>query len=75
VEAGPKAIESYCSDPKTLSNLQTEKTTSSTRATVSSTIRRNPTLLVFFGSVLGLACQPDPTMLGPATKARPNGFW
>jgi len=75
VEAGPKAIESYCSDPKTLSDLQTEKTTFSTGATMSSTVRQNPTLLVFFGSVLGLACQPDPTMLGSATKAKPSGFW
>jgi hypothetical protein len=27
-----------------------------------------------FESVLGLACQPNPTTLGPATKARPNGL-
>ena len=75
VEAGPKAIESYCSDPTTLSDLQTEKTTSSTGATVSSTVMQNPTLLVFFWKCFGLAYQPGPTMLGPATKARPSGFW
>jgi len=27
-----------------------------------------------FESVLGLACQPNPTALGPANKARPNGL-
>ena len=31
-------------------------------------------LLYFsFGSVLGLACQPDLLALGPDTKARPSG--
>jgi len=29
----------------------------------------------FFKSVLGLACQPDPTALGLATKTRPSRFW
>jgi len=91
VETRLKVIESYCSDPTTLSNLQTEKTTPSTDATVSSTVRQDPTLLIFFesvlglavidifwkyfGSGLGLACQLDPTMLGPAIKAKPSGFW
>jgi len=87
VETRLKVIESYCSDAATLSDLQTEKTTPSTDATV----RQDPTLLIFFGNIsglavidifwkcfgsrLGLACQRDPTMLGPAIKARPSGFW
>jgi hypothetical protein len=50
VETRLKVIESYCSDPTTLSDLQKEKTTPSTDATV----RQDPTLLICFGSVLGL---------------------
>jgi hypothetical protein len=46
-----------------------------TGVTVASTVSHDPTLLIFFGSVLGLACQLDPTTLSPATKARPNDFW
>jgi hypothetical protein len=37
--------------------------------------RQGPTLMALFGSVLGLDCQPDPTTLGLAPKARPSGLW
>jgi len=36
--------------------------------------RQDPTLLALFENILGLTCQPNPTALGPATKARPSGF-
>jgi len=34
----------------------------------------DPTLLTLFGSVLGLAWQPDSTALGPAAKSDPTTF-
>jgi len=32
---------------------------------------QDPTMLFLFGSVLGLACKPDPTMLCPFAKLNP----
>jgi len=36
--------------------------------------QQDPTLLVHFESVLGLAWQPNPTMLGLAAKPDPTAF-
>jgi hypothetical protein len=73
MESRPKDIGSYCSDPTTFFDLKIKKTTPPTSATLSSIVRQDPTILIFFESVLGLACQPDPTILGLPTKAKPSG--
>jgi hypothetical protein len=78
VEAGLKFIGSCCNDPTTLSDLQTEKTTPPTGATVSSTVKHSVSIVKYS---IGSSWDAGPNAIGMFWKCfgsdlsiRPNSF-